>query len=258
MVTVNVKKHYLKSLLGRKVSDEALAEALPQVKAGLDAETDDEYSLEVTGDRPDLLSAEGIARALKGHFGFEKGVPRHAFKPSGIVVHAEESATRIRPFVVGAVVRNIKLSADDVAGLFQIQEKLDLTHGRRRKKVSIGLYDMKALKPPFYFRAMDADKTAFVPLKSDRKMTLNGILKSHPTGVEYAHLIKGHGNLPCLVDSAGEILSLVPIINGVSSSVTEKTTDLFIDHTGNDLSALNTSLNILASDFADRGATVET
>ncbi|MFH1107047.1 MAG: phenylalanine--tRNA ligase subunit beta [Candidatus Micrarchaeota archaeon] len=258
MVTITVKKDHLKALVGRHVPDSRLEDALAQVKAAVDAETADEYSLEVTGDRPDLLSAEGVARAVRGRLGFEKGLPESDFADSGVHVVAEESATRIRPYIVGAVVRNLRLSEDGVAALFQTQEKLDLTHGRRRGKVSIGLYDMGRLKPPFRYRAADPGKTAFIPLKSDRKMTLSQILLSHPKGIENAHLLEGHRQYPVLEDSVGEILSLIPIINGVSSAVTPGTTELFIDHTGSDLSALNSSLNILCRDFADSGAKVET
>ncbi len=257
MVSVTVKKSYLLQLVGKRISDAQLSDSLFQVKAGCDDVSIEDLSLEVTGDRPDLLSAEGVARALKGHLGIEKGLPKLKMQKSTLKIICEPAALAVRPFIVGAVIENAHLTEDDVADLFQMQEKLDLTHGRKRKKISIGLYDMTPLQPPYYFKALDPDSTRFQPLKSDSKMSLRQILEKHDKGTAYAHLINQHKKYPCLVDSKGEILSLVPIINGVSTAVTAKSKTIFIDHTGSDLQAMNASLNILCQHFADRGAVVK-
>ncbi|MBU1197310.1 phenylalanine--tRNA ligase subunit beta [Candidatus Micrarchaeota archaeon] len=258
MVSVTVKKAYLLGLLNKKVRDAELEEALFQVKAGSDDVSGEELSLEVTGDRPDLLSAEGVARALKGYFGVEKGIPSLKLGRSDVSIHVEKEAAAIRPYLVGAVIEHASLSEEDVVDLFQMQEKLDMTHGRKRRKISIGLYDMRILKPPFYFRAFAPDSIHFIPLKSDRKMTLKQILEHHDKGKAYAHLVNAHKKYPCLVDADKEVLSLVPVINGISTSVTAKSNRIFIDHTGSDLPAMNASLNMLCQYFADRGASVKT
>ena len=257
MVSVTVKKSYLVQLLGKRISDSQLSDALFQVKAGCDDVSIEDLSLEVTGDRPDLLSAEGVARALKGHLGIEKGLPKLKIQKSTLKIICDPSALAVRPFIVGAVIENAHLTEDDVADLFQMQEKLDLTHGRKRKKISIGLYDMQSLQAPYYFKAFAPDEVKFQPLKSDSKMSLRQILEKHDKGAAYASLINQHKKYPCLVDSKGEILSLVPIINGVSTAVTAKSKTIFIDHTGSDLAAMNASLNILCQHFADRGAVVK-
>lgn len=254
MVSITVSKKKLLDLVGEK--EEAVLEALPQVKCNVDKEEDGKLSLEITGDRPDLLSLYGVVRALKGFFGREKGMPKAKYKPSGVKIVVSPEAEKIRPVIVGAVVENVKLDDGEIADLFNTQEKLDLTNGRKRRKVSIGLYDMVKLKPPFHYAAVDGS-LAFKPLKADKKMTVKQILSEHETGKEYAHLLQGD-KYPALIDSKKEVLSLIPIINGVSSSVTSKTRKMFIDHTGTDFFACNASLNILCQDFADCGFDVKT
>lgn len=263
MVSITINRKKLFELLGSKapkLSDEKLASELEQVKCGFEAveEGGDSITLEVTPDRPDLLSVYGIARAMKGRLEIELGAPKQKIREKpALQIHAEKEALAIRPVVVGAVVKNIKLSDEEIAQAFQTQEKLDLTLGRKRKRVSIGLYDLDALKPPFYFKAVDASETKFTPLKSEKAMSLKQILEEHPTGREYGHLLAGRHELPVLADSNNEILSLVPIINSVSSAVVPATRNLFIDHTGSDEHACNASLNILCQDFAEMGAEVQ-
>ncbi len=254
MVSTTYPKKMLLALSG--VSEEQALEALPNIKAGVESVTDDAISVEITGDRPDLLSVYGAARALRGYFEKETGLVKNDWPSSGIKFFVEPESEGIRPILVGAVIRNVRLDDERIQHLFQVQEKLDLTLGRRRKKASPGLYDLDTLKAPFYLKAVPLS-TAFHPLKADKKMTLQQILKDHPTGKEYAHLVKTK-HYPVLIDSKGEILSMVDIINSVTSAVTEKTQNVLIDITGTDLHACNTMLNVLCQDFADQGATVET
>ncbi len=254
MVSTSYPKKQLVSLVGAPES--RILEALPDIKAGVESVADDAITVEITGDRPDLLSVYGAARALRGYLEKDLGLVKNDWPSSGVKFFVEPDAEAIRPVLVGAVVRNVKLDDGKIQHLFQVQEKLDLTLGRRRKKGSIGLYDLDRLKGPFHLKNATMD-TKFHPLKAEREMTVRQILKEHPTGKDYAHLVKGD-RYPTLVDSKGQILSLVDIINGVSSAVTEKTLNILIDITGTDWHACNTALNVLCQDFADQGATVET
>ncbi|OIO26958.1 phenylalanine--tRNA ligase subunit beta [Candidatus Micrarchaeota archaeon CG1_02_55_22] len=256
MVSIKLDKTLLLKATGKKLSDDALCAELEQMKVEVESIDDCVLSVDVTGDRPDLLGVNGVARALAGRLGVSKGIPALPLaKKPALQVIVEKDARAIRPFVVGAVVEGVRFSDDSIAEIFQLQDKLDLTVGRKRKRVSIGLYDLDKLTPPFHFKALPPS-TSFTPLKSDKKMSLDEILSEHPTGVENAKLLAGRKNYPCLVDAAGEILSLIPIINNVASAVTEKTTRIFIDHTGTEEYACNSSLNILCQEFADAGAKV--
>ena len=62
------------NLLGYKLSKEKFLERIPMIGADLDRVEGDSISIEFFPNRPDLLSVEGIARAAKTFFGFEKGL----------------------------------------------------------------------------------------------------------------------------------------------------------------------------------------
>ena len=51
------------------------------------------------------------------------------------------------------------------------------------------------------------------------KSIINKILKEHPKGMAYAHLLSALKKYPILVDEAGTVLSMPPIINSESSLV---------------------------------------
>ena len=90
------------------------------------------------------------------------------------------------------------------------------------------------------------------------RMSIREILESHPKGVDYAHLFEGFSEFPVIVDAADRVLSFPPIINGDHTTVTESTTDFFIDVTGWDARACEASLLLVCLAFAERGGTVET
>ncbi len=258
MVTTAVRKSHLQKLVGKKLSEQQLETALHQIKAPIDSVEGDELQIEVTGDRPDLLSAEGIARALKGYLGIERGIPEEKFERGGYVLHVDENVKQVREFIVAAVVENLSISEDDFKDLIQIQEKLTLTHGRKRKKVAIGLHDMASLVPPFYYKAVAPEGVEFVPLMKSQKMNLRQILEKHEKGIEYGWILKDSPKYPIIFDSRNQVLSFPPIINGILTEMTTSTKTIFIDITGTDFHACNTALNILCQDFFDRGAKVKT
>ena len=90
------------------------------------------------------------------------------------------------------------------------------------------------------------------------RMSIREILEEHPKGVDYAHLLEGFTEFPVIVDAADRVLSFPPIINGDHTTVTESTTDFFIDVTGWDSRACEASLLLVCLAFAARGGTVET
>lgn len=255
MPTITFSKKTFDAALGKKLPLEKLSEELEQIKVEVGSEKNGLLTVEVTGDRPDLMSAYGIARALRGRLGIEKGIPKIELHRASLKIIAEKDALKFRPVIVGAVVENVSLTHDSIAEIFQHQEKLDFVVGRKRKRVSIGLYDLDCFTPPVRFTTVDA-KASFLPLKSTKKMSCPQILSQHPTGIEYAKLLPSKTSFPVLADAKNQILSLVPIINGVSGAVTTKTKRIFIDHTGTDSHACNASLNNLCQDFFDAGCKV--
>jgi len=251
----------LEKLVGKKLNIEEL-EYDPQW-IGLDLEdiNREEHILKVeyNPNRPDYSSPEGIARTLRGYYEIELGVPTFDLQRSEIVINVDPSVKKVRPYIVSGIVRNIDLDEDEVATLMNIQEHLHWAVGRDRKKVAIGVHDLDKVKPPYRYTAVKPDSVSFIPLHGDGyAMNLEEILLLHEKGIEYANILDGKEVYPIIFDSNDEVLSFPPIINGVLTTVTDKTKNLFLDLTGTDLNAVNLALNILATTLSDMGAKIET
>jgi phenylalanyl-tRNA synthetase beta chain len=255
MPVISVSSQDLKSLLGRKVSDDELESVLPLNKLEIESREGDELRVEVTPDRPDLLSAEGIARQLNSWLSVRPGLMEYHVSPPRIEVRTKKP--KLRPCFTCAVVRGLKLDDLSIRSLMQLQEMVDLTLGRDRKKVAIGIHDVSRVKPPFTYTDVNPGSVSFVPLGSGRKMNLSRIIRSHPKGIRYAHLTPAGRKWPIITDADNRVLSFPPIINGELTKVRPSTTDLFLDITGPDDKAINFALNILLAAMADRGGRIE-
>jgi phenylalanyl-tRNA synthetase beta chain len=248
----------LTSLMGREVSVDTLLERIPQIGADVHSydKSTKEIAIEFFPDRPDLYSVEGAARGLRDFLGFHKGLTHYPVHESGIVLSLDSSIKTVRPYMVAAVVENITIDDAFIRSLMEMQEKLHLTMGRKRAKVSIGIHDLDKVTPPFTYKAVDPESVSFIPLAKTEKMNLRQILERHEKGVDYAFILKGKEKYPLLVDSNGEVLSFPPIINGVLTTVTEDTKRVFLDVTGTDLNAISGALNIVATSMAERGGKI--
>jgi phenylalanyl-tRNA synthetase beta chain len=248
----------LSALLGREVSVDALLERIPQL--GADVHTYDQstkdIAIEFFPDRPDLYSVEGAARALRTFLGFEKGLTRYPVQDSDVVLNLDPSIKDVRPYMVAGIIEDLTITDQFIRSLMEMQEKLHLTMGRKRSKVSIGIHDLDKVTPPFTFKAVDPESVSFVPLAKTERMNLREILERHEKGIDYAFILKGKTKYPLLVDSQGEVLSFPPIINGTLTTVTESTRRAFIDVTGTDLNAISGALNIVATAMAERGGKI--
>lgn len=253
MVSVKVDKNRL--LRSVQAPEEEVLEALAEIKCEFDKEEDGALLLEVTGDRPDLLSRQGVVRALKGYLREETGLPEIEVKQSGLVVDVKPSVKGIRPVIVAAAVKGVALDDASVAELMQIQEKLVLTHGRRRRKVAVGVHDFDKISFPLVYEAVAEKK--FIPLAKEKEMGLKQILEGHEKGIDYAFILEGFDKYPIISDAKGQVVSFPPIINSAKTAVTGETRNLFIEITGTDFEACNTALNIMCQDFFDDGCAIE-
>jgi phenylalanyl-tRNA synthetase beta chain len=213
--------------------------------------------VEVTADRPDLLSAEGFARAVNIYNGSTRSLP--ALEDSGRVVRVDPSVRSLRPFIGALIVEQVDLGQAGLDALIQFQEKVTQTFGRHRKKIAVGVYDLSAITGTIEYAIAHKDTLSFVPIHGDDAMTAREILTQHPTGKLYAHTLPEGDFVPVLRDSTGQVLSMPPIINanGVGN-VTPQAHSLFIDVTGTSAKAVTEVVNILAHNFLDCGAQVRT
>jgi phenylalanyl-tRNA synthetase beta chain len=91
----------------------------------------------------------------------------------------------------------------------------------------------------------------------EEDMTITQILENHPKGIDYAHLMADMERYPIILDSNDKVLSFPPIINGDHTTVTHSTTEFFIDVTGWDRRACESSLMLIAMQLAEHGGVVE-
>ncbi|NVM36727.1 MAG: phenylalanine--tRNA ligase subunit beta [Candidatus Lokiarchaeota archaeon] len=260
MPTLELKIERLEKLVGKKLDIKDLEYDLQWIGLDLEDVNEEEQKIKVeyNPNRPDFSSPEGIARALKGYYEIELGLPSFEISPGEIVLNVDPSVNKVRPYIVCGIVRDIDLDEDEVATLMTIQEHLHWAVGRDRKKVAIGVHDLDKIVPPYRYTAVKPDSVSFIPLHGDGyPMNLEEILLLHEKGIEYAHILEGKEVYPIIFDSNEEVLSFPPVINGIITTVTDDTKNLFLDLTGTDFKAINLALNILATTLADMGAKIE-
>jgi len=256
MVSVSFNRNTLERLVGEELSQARLKELLPRVKCAVEDVNEREVLCEVTGDRPDLLCVEGAARALRGAMKKELGLPQLKVAPAKTFIKVHESVAAVRPFIFSAYIEGVKVAGDEIAELMQIQEKLHVTHGRRRRKVAIGIHDAAKVAVPFSYKAVKGGEISFVPLGKEEEMTFKEILEKHEKGRDYAFIFEGKDRYPAVLDAKGRVVSFPPIINAAMTTVTESTKAFFLDITGADFDACNATANIICQNYADRGAKI--
>ncbi len=263
MPTIDIKKRDLDGLIGKKLSLEALEKKLMLAKAELkeyNAETDD-LKVELSdSNRPDLWSAEGIARQIRiALSGRPESYPffKHGRKATREIRVSKEMKS-VRPYIAACTAIGIRMSDDVLAQMIQSQDKLSEIFGRRRTTVSIGIYELDRIVFPVDYRLAEPSSVSFIPLGMEEKLTLAEILERHPKGIAYGNIVKPFPQYPVLLDSMGRVLSFPPIINSREiGEVKPRTRDVLIEVTGTDLRMTVLSLNILATCFFDRGADIE-
>ncbi|UCD45384.1 MAG: phenylalanine--tRNA ligase subunit beta [Candidatus Bathyarchaeota archaeon] len=255
MPVIDVNLADFRELLGRDVTVEELSDRLPMMGTSWEGETEEGFHIEVFPNRPDLLSIEGLARAYASFTGAKTGFREYDVKDSGVTAFIDKKVEKVRPFFVTAIVKNIDFDDALIRSIIQMQEKLHVTHGRRRRKVAIGLHNLKPIEFPITYTTKPPE-FKFRPLGERFEKDLTQILTEMHTGREYAWIVEGFEEYPMILGKKGMVLSMPPIINGEYTRIDESTRDIFIDITGTDLKAITEVLNIITTTFADRGAQI--
>lgn len=258
MPVINFTYQNLNELLGTSIDKGELIDLLPMIGSDIEDYDDENLKVEFFPNRPDHYSVEGIARTLKGFIGTEMGIPHYDLTPSGTSITVDPGLANIRPYTSCALVEGINLDDDKLVQIMEFQEDLHWVLGRDRKKVAIGIHNLDVLTPPFYYKAADPLTTSFVALDTDEKMNLQEILENHKKGRAYAHIIDKFDKYPLLIDSEDNVLSMPPIINGELTKLTADTKNVFVDVTGTDKKAVDHTLNIITTSFAESGAKIKT
>lgn len=256
MVMLNCSYTSLKQALGRDISEEELRSVLFDMGYELDTILGDELAIEITAERLDVLSVQGMARAMKS-FSSAQAIKPYIVRDSNQVVRITQAVSSIRPHTVCAIVKNLRLTEENIKEIIEVQEKLHATLCRGRRRGAIGIYPLEHITLPITFDASTPDKIKFNPLEAEQEMSAVDILQDHPTGKMYGHLLSEYDLFPFFHDGKGEILSLPPVINSEKTGrVTTQTTDVFIECSGHELDILDELLVYITTMFSDMGGDV--
>jgi phenylalanyl-tRNA synthetase beta chain len=252
MPVVTIKFERLRKLLPG-ISIDTVLETLPFV--GLDIEDIDQDTIRVeyNPNRPDLSSDYGVARALRGLLGVEIGLPKlNLVGKSGLRIKVDNRVRKIRPHIKALIARNGTLDDETLRQLISMQEDLHNGLGRRRRKASIGIHNLDAVRFPVTYKTASKDD-AFRPLDESSEFTIESILTNLDIGKKYGYILSDFERYPIIVDSVGTVLSLPPIINGDETKVTEDCRNLFVEITAIDQEVAEDILAIFAMTLYDAG-----
>ena len=237
---------------------EGLNEIFAFVKGDVESLEGDIVSIEVKdSNRPDIWAVEGIARALRGYLGVGRTREIRVVGKSNLRVVIDKRVKPIRPFISTAIVKILRPTDEALKSWIKLQEKLDQTYGRKRKRASIGFYQADLIQSPLSYTVANPDIITFAPLGSENKQSLRDIVESHPKGSEYGDIISQFEAWPILVDGADNVLSLPPVINSNDlGRITTETKNILVEVTGTNSETVHNTLKIVVSTLTERGGKI--
>ena len=255
MPVVELSYSRLQKLLG-KVSKKQIFDSLPFLGLDIESEDKDLVRVEYSPNRPDYSTDLGIALGLQGLFGIKTGAIKLNIKKSNdYVIHVEPFVTKIRPFVTGIIAKNGRIDDTMIKQLMVMQEDLHFGIGRKRKKSSIGIHDLDKISFPLTYTATKRDHR-FVPLNSDKELTISEILDNTDVGQDYGAILGNSPQVPLILDSKKQTVSFPPIINAAVTTVTTKTKNLFVEVTGINKDDAEDMLSVVATILQTAGFTL--
>ena len=259
MPTIDIDYPEFEKLLGMKFDRdiERVNEVLEFVKGEVKLfdEKADVMSIETKDtNRPDIWNVEGLTRALRGFLGLETSPREYKVDKPLMEIYVDERLSNIRPYIGCAIIKDVKLTDAIIRGFMHMQDKLDQSYGRNRQRTSIGLYDYGLIKSPLSYSVTKPTAISFVPLDFDKKMSLKAILKKHPKGLEYGHIVNKHPVYPILLDAEKKVLSFPPIINSNDlGRITDQTRNILVEVTGTMHETVLNTVKIVTLSLIDRG-----
>lgn len=164
---------------------------------------------------------------------------------------------KIRPYVSGAVLRNIKFTQNSYDSFIALQDKLHQNLARQRSLVSIGTHDLDTIEGPFDYEALPPDQIKFAPLNQKEEMAGPEMFEFYEKDrhlVKFLPLIRNSSVWPVIYDSKRTVCSLPPIINGNHSKITLDTRNVLIEVTATDMTKLEIVNNIMVTMFSSHCA----
>ena len=212
------------------------------------------YKIEVPANRYDLLCIEGLVLALRTFLGTSSPPTYTAvLPPHPLTLTQLPSTLSVRPFIVGAVLRNLTFDDARYRSFIDLQDKLHQNIGRRRTLVAIGTHDLDTLTPPFTYEALPQRDIVFRPLGEDKEYAVDALFEHYREKAShllpYLPITEGFPVHPVIFDSQRVVLSLPPIINGEHSKLTLRTRNVLVECTGTDYTKLQIVLQTIVAMF---------
>jgi phenylalanyl-tRNA synthetase beta chain len=215
-----------------------------------------QLKIEIPANRYDMLCFEGIALMLNIFRGktplpnYRLVVPKSGRLETITVL---PDTLKVRPYVSGAILRNVKFTQETYDSFISLQDKLHQNLARQRTLVSIGTHDLDTIKGPFTYEALPPKDINFVPLNQTKKMNGAELMQFYENDKhlgKYLHIIRDKPVYPVIYDSQRIVCSLPPIINGDHSKITLKTRNVFIEITATDRTKVEIVNNIIVAMFS--------
>jgi len=256
MPVVELSYSRLQKLVG-KVSKKQISDSLPFLGLDIESEEKDLVRIEYSPNRPDYSTDFGIALGLQGLLGIKTGNVKFNVKKSNkYSISVKPNVSKIRPFVTGVVAKNGKIDDKTIKQLMTMQEDLHFGIGRKRKKSSIGIHDLDKISFPLVYTTTNRNHK-FVPLNSEKEITISEILASTDVGKDYGSLLGQSSQVPLILDNEQNTVSFPPIINAAVTTVTTKTKNLFVEVTGINKEDAEDMLAVVATILQSSGFTLE-
>lgn len=277
MPSLTLKREALFKKLNFHTSDDAFGDILFDFGLELDDIIYENgvvsYKIDIPANRYDLLCLEGLVMALRSYKLFEeyedlvesklllpkkinKKDPDYTFCERDInimrdykdsVIHQNN---KYREYIACAVITGLFFDDDKYESFIDYQDKLHLSIGRNRSIVAIGTHDMSSIQFPIFYKNLKKEEINFRPLNQEKNMTGEELLSFYNKDTKmkkYCEYFKD--DFPCFIDSAGNVLSLPPLINSDHTKITRETRDIFIEVTGTDEHKVNTVLKMMLFNF---------
>lgn len=269
MPTISVDKAALFRALGRDYTTDEFDELCFDFGIELDEDTSlterpivdgkqepPQLKIEIPANRYDMLCYEGIQLMLN-IFNRKTKAPQYVLKApqNGELqtITVSKETAQIRPYVSGAILRNIKFDQSRYASFIDLQDKLHANLARQRTLVAIGTHDLDKIRGPFTYEALPPKSIKFAPLNQTKIMDAEELMAFYEKDKHlgrYLHIIRDSPVYPVIYDSNHDVCSLPPIINGDQSKITLNTTNVFIECTATDKTKVEVVINILVSMFS--------
>ncbi|KAL7763413.1 hypothetical protein ACKLNR_006771 [Fusarium oxysporum f. sp. zingiberi] len=269
MPTISVDKYKLYEALGQKFTTEEFEDLCFEFGIELDEDTENDerpivngeqeppqLKIEIPANRYDMLCFEGIVTNLNIFRGRIEPPKYRIVEPaSGKLesITVKPEAEQVRPYVSGAILRNIKFDKSRYESFISLQDKLHQNLARNRTLVSVGTHDYDTIKGPFTYEALPPKDIKFIPLNQTKEMDSAELMNFYENDKHlgrFLHIIRDSPVYPAIYDSNRVVCSLPPIINGDHSKITLDTTNVFIEITATDLTKLDIVTDIMVTMFS--------